>query len=49
MEEIKRVILENDVFLMDSKDAKEEEDDLSSLVTWISNLEKTRKDILTLL
>ena len=41
MEKIERVILENDVFLMDS------EDDLASLVTQISNLEKISGDIPT--
>ena len=50
MEEIERVVLENDIFLIDSKDAKEEEEDpLMSLVNLISNLDKTQGDILTLL
>ena len=34
---------------MDSEEAKDEEDRSTSLVTWISNLEKTHGDILTLL
>ena len=49
MEEIERVILENDVFPMNSEDVKEEDHDMVILVTCISNLEKTQGDILTLL
>ena len=40
MEEIESVVLENDIFPMDTKDI-EEEDDMASLVNHISNLEKT--------
>ena len=49
MEEIERVLLENDIFLMDFEEVEDEEDDMASLVTCISNLEKTQGDILTLL
>ena len=48
MDEINRVVLDKD-FTMSSEEVEEEDETQSSLITRISNLEKTQGDILTLL
>ena len=48
-EEIERVVLDKHDSSMNSEEAMDEDEEVPSLLTRISNLEKTHGDILTLL
>ena len=49
LEEIERVVLDKHDSSMNSEEAMDEDEEVPSLLTRISNLEKTQGDILTLL